>query len=128
MNKEISFFLCQKGTATVIGLDCCKDTQVSCCGETLSAVKVGSVDAAKEKHVPVVEVNGNTVTVKIGSVAHPMTPEHYIAWVCLKTEKGLQFKELPVDGAPEVQFAITSDDKVIEAYEFCNLHGVWSGK
>lgn len=128
MSKDVSFFLCKKGTATVIGLDCCKDTEVSCCGEKLSAVKVGSVDAAKEKHVPVVTANGNKVTVKVGSVVHPMSEEHHIAWVCLKTEKGLQFKELPVDGTPEVEFAITDDDKVIEAYEFCNLHGVWSGK
>lgn len=127
-NKEISFFLCKKGSATLIGLDCCENTEVSCCGEKLSATKVGSVDAAKEKHVPVIEVNGNSVTVKVGSIAHPMSDEHHIAWICLKTEKGIQFKELPTDGVPEVTFSITQDDKVIEAYEFCNLHGVWSGK
>ena len=102
MNKEISFFLCKEKKGTIIGIDCCPDTEVSCCGEKLSAVKIGSVDAAKEKHVPVIEVNGNTVKVKVGSVAHPMTEEHHIAWVCLKTEQGLQFKELPVTGAPQV--------------------------
>lgn len=128
MNKEISFFLCKEKKGTIIGIDCCPDSKVSCCGEELSPVKIGSVDAAKEKHVPVIEVNGNTVKVKVGSVAHPMTEEHHIAWVCLKTQKGIQFKELPVTGAPEVEFSLTSDDKVIEAYEFCNLHGVWSGK
>ncbi len=128
MNKEISFFLCKEKKGTIIGIDCCPDAEVSCCGEKLSAVKVGSVDAAKEKHVPVIEAAGTAVTVKIGSVSHPMTAEHHIAWVCLKTEKGIQFKELPVDGKPEVRFAITEDDKVLEAYEFCNLHGVWSGK
>ncbi|EFW36710.1 desulfoferrodoxin family protein [Treponema phagedenis] len=128
MSKTIDFFLCNKGIGTFIALDACKDAEVSCCGEKLAAVKIGSVDAAKEKHVPVIEVHGTTVTVKIGSAEHPMTPEHHIAWVCLKTEKGLQFKELPVDGKPEVEFSITADDKVIEAYEFCNLHGVWVGK
>lgn len=128
MKKEISFFLCKKNNGTIIGLDCCSDMEVSCCGEKLSAVKVGSVDAAKEKHVPVIEVNGNIVKVKIGSVEHPMSEEHHIAWVCLKTEKGIQFKELPIDGKPEAEFALIDGDKVIEAYEFCNLHGVWMGK
>lgn len=128
MKKEINFFLCKENKSTIIGIDCCPDTEVSCCGEKLTAVKVGSVDAAKEKHVPVVEVNGNTVKVKVGAVEHPMSDEHHIAWVCLKSEKGLQFKELPVNGKPDVEFALTDGDKFIEAYEFCNLHGVWMGK
>ena len=102
MNKEISFFLCKEKKGTIIGIDCCPDSKVSCCGEELSAVKIGSVDAAKEKHVPVVEVNGNTVKVKVGSVAHPMTEEHHIAWVCLKTEKVSNLRSYPLQVLPKL--------------------------
>ena len=104
------------------------DATVVVNGKEVKATKVGSVDAAKEKHVPVVEISGQTVTVKVGSVTHPMTPEHHIAWIALRTEKGFQFKEIPVDGAPEAVFSLVEGDKVVEAYEYCNLHGVWSGK
>ncbi|MEL3908086.1 MAG: desulfoferrodoxin family protein [Treponemataceae bacterium] len=127
--KDLSFFTTDKGK-TFIGLDVCKDATITCCdgNKKYEAVKVGSVDAAKEKHVPVVSVEGTKVKVAVGSVAHPMQDEHWIVWVCLKTEKGLQVKELKPGEKPEVEFAITADDKVIEAYEFCNLHGVWVGK
>ena len=126
--KDLSFFITEKGT-TFIGIDACPTAKVLCSqdGKEYPAVAVGSVDAAKEKHVPVVKVNGNTVTVVVGSVAHPMEDEHHIKWVCLKTEKGVQVKALQPHEKPEVEFAITSDDKVIEAYEFCNKHGVCSG-
>lgn len=128
MGRELSFFLQKESAGFFLGMDAPAGSSVACGSEVLRAVPVGTVDAAKEKHIPVVEVHGHEVKVKVGSVAHPMTPEHYIVWVCLKTRKGIQLKELPVDGAPEVTFALTADDQVLEAYEFCNLHGVWSGK
>lgn len=126
---NLSFFTTDKAK-TFIGMDTCDNAKVLCGadGKEYSAVKVGSVDAAKEKHVPVIEVNGNKVHVKVGSVAHPMDPDHYIVWICLKTEKGFQVKHLNPGEKPEATFAITSDDKVIEAYEFCDKHGVWMGK
>lgn len=128
MNKTVSFFLSKESDEAFIGLNSTDKTTISCRGEILTAQKVGLVDAAREKHIPVLEVNGNSVKVKVGAVEHPMLNEHHISWVCLKSEKGLQFKELPAGGKPEVEFLLTPDDKAIEAYEFCNLHGVWMGK
>ena len=84
----------------------------------------GSVDAALEKHVPVVEVKDNTVTVKVGEVTHPALPEHHIAWILLETKKGFQIKYLVPGEAPEATFTL-SDDEPVAAYEYCNLHGLW---
>ena len=84
----------------------------------------GSVDAAAEKHVPVIEVKGETVTVKIGEVIHPMLPEHHIEWILLETKKGFQIKYLEPGDSPEAKF-ILNDDEAVAAYEYCNLHGLW---
>ncbi len=96
-----------------------------CCGEEMTALKANTSDGAKEKHVPVVTVNGSTVTVKIGSVDHPMTAEHWIQWVYLETVQGGQRKCLNPGDKPEVTFSLTADDKAIAAFEYCNLHGLW---
>ena len=68
---------------------------------------------------------GDTVTVKVGSVAHPMLPEHYIQWIYLLTEQGGERKILKPGDAPEAVFVMTPGDKFIAAYEYCNLHGLW---
>ncbi len=102
--------------------------KVVCCGEPMKLIVPNSTDAAGEKHVPVIEVNGKEVVVKIGSVAHPMAAEHHIEWVVLETKEGRQRKALTVDGAPEVKFTITDTDEVVNAYAYCNLHGLWSAK
>lgn len=98
---------------------------VMCCGQKMQELVPGTTDAAQEKHVPVVAVNGNEVTVKVGDVAHPMLEEHYIEWVALECAKGNQRKELKPGQAPEVKFLLTEDDSVIAAYAYCNLHGLW---
>ena len=84
----------------------------------------GSADAAKEKHVPAVEISGNAVFVKIGGVTHPMLPEHHIEWILLETKKGFQIKYLEAGDAPEAKFELV-DDEPVAAYEYCNLHGLW---
>lgn len=73
-----------------------------CCGEPMRALEANTTDAAQEKHVPVVEVNGNTVTVCVGSVLHPMLEEHHIAWIALETNQGMQRKELLHTGEPKL--------------------------
>ena len=97
---------------------------VMCCGQKMDELVPGSVDAAAEKHVPVVEINGNTVTVKVGEADHPMTEAHHIAWIVLETENGFQKKELDPTGAPCAEFALAGD-KAVAAYAYCNLHGLW---
>lgn len=96
-----------------------------CCGEKMKELTANMVDASTEKHVPVVNVEGNKVKVKVGEVTHPMTEEHHIVWIYLQTEQGRQRKYLDVDGAPEAEFALTDGDKPVAAYEYCNLHGLW---
>lgn len=99
-----------------------------CCGEPMQQLIPGTTDAAQEKHVPVVIREGNKVTVKIGSVEHPMTPEHYIQWIALQTKNGNQRKILKPTDKPEAVFALTEDDEIVAVYEYCNLHSLWAAK
>ena len=98
---------------------------VMCCGQKMAEIVPDATDAATEKHVPVYTVNGSTVKVSVGSVAHPMTEEHYIEWVALKTSQGNQRKMLKPGEKPEVCFALCEDDTVETVYAYCNLHGLW---
>ena len=85
----------------------------------------GSVDASKEKHVPVVVSDGKSVKVDVGSVAHPMTAEHLIEWVAVETEKGYQIQYLNADETPVCTFDVADGDRVLGVYAYCNLHGLW---
>ena len=103
-----------------------KETKVPimCCGQKMSQIIPGSVDASHEKHIPVYEVKDNKVLVTIGSVEHPMVEEHYIDWVYLQTCRGGQRKCLKVGSAPTVSFALC-DEEPVAVYAYCNLHGLW---
>ena len=85
-----------------------------------------TVDAAQEKHVPVITISGDEVKVAVGSVEHPSLPAHYIEFIVLVTETGMQMKWLKPGDKPEAIFKIT--DKPIAVYEFCNLHGLWKAE
>lgn len=86
----------------------------------------GTTDGAAEKHVPVIRIEGNRVTVMVGEVEHPMLEEHYIEWITLETKKGMQTVYLdPQGGKPHAEFLLTEADEVIAAYEYCNIHGLW---
>jgi superoxide reductase len=124
MNKDPKFYVCKK-CGNLVGMVHDSGVNPVCCGEAMTEIKANSVDAAKEKHVPVVSVSGNTVQVKIGSVEHPMTAEHYIQWVYLETAKGGQRKNLNPGEKPEVSFSVTAEDKPIAVFAYCNLHGLW---
>ena len=121
---ELKFYRC-KVCGKIIAI--VKDTGVPtiCCGEEMEQIIPGTTDAAVEKHVPVVTVNGNTVEVKVGSVDHPMLPEHYIEWIALNTKQGNQRKALKPGDAPKATFAIVEGDEVVAAYAYCNLHSLW---
>lgn len=99
-----------------------------CCGEAMQLLVPGTTDAAQEKHVPVVTKEGNKVTVKIGSVEHPMAEEHYIQWIALQTKNGNQRKILKPGDKPEAVFALMDDDEIMAVYEYCNLHSLWAAK
>lgn len=124
MSIEQKFFVC-KHCGNLVGMVNNAGVQIICCGEAMVELIPNTVDAAVEKHLPVVNINGNIVKVDIGSVAHPMTEEHSILWVYLQTEKGGQRKSLIPGDVPSLTFALTDDDAVIAAFAYCNLHGLW---
>lgn len=82
-----------------------------------------TTDAAGEKHVPVIMVHGEDVMVKIGTTEHPSLEAHYIEWILLQTDTGIQMKWLKPGMKPEAIFKTT--EKIVAAYEYCNLHGLW---
>lgn len=96
-----------------------------CCGEKMTELTANSVDAALEKHVPEVTVNGSSIHVQVGSTPHPMTPEHYITFICLVTKKGYQIAELTPEDTPTADFAVAEGDEPVKVYEYCNIHGLW---
>lgn len=87
-----------------------------------------TTDAAGEKHVPVISISNNTVKVAVGSIEHPSLPEHYIEFILLETDKGIQMKWGKPGQVPTAFFTIAEDETVLSAYEYCNLHGLWKAE
>ena len=96
-----------------------------CCGEPMQVLTAGTSDGAREKHVPVWQVENGRVKVQVGSMEHPMLAEHYIEWVAIFTKQGYQQKDLQPGEKPAASFALTEDDEVEAVYAYCNLHGLW---
>ena len=120
---ENRFYICEH-CGNIIGVIHNAGVPMMCCGQKMTKLEAGVVEASHEKHIPVVTVEGNTVRVNVGSVTHPMSEEHHIAWVYLQTNRGGQRKCLDVTGAPEVTFAL-ADETPVAVYAYCNLHGLW---
>lgn len=118
----MKFYVCKHCGNIIIKLEDSK-VPVMCCGEKMEELIPGSVDAAVEKHVPVVSIENGSVTVEVGEVTHPMTTEHYIKWIVLETENGFLVQHLSPEMDPKVTFM--TDQKVKKAYAYCNLHGLW---
>ena len=124
VSMEPKFLVCKR-CGNIVAVVKASGAPVSCCGEPMSELVAGSVDAAKEKHVPVIAQEGDRVTVTVGSVAHPMAPEHFIEWILLSTTSGNQRKLLKPGDAPVAVFALSPGEQVVSAYAYCNLHGLW---
>jgi superoxide reductase len=97
--------------------------ELVCCGQPMKLFKENTVDAAKEKHVPVVEKTGDGFTVKVGSVPHPMEEKHYIEWIEIIADGEVYRYFLKPGAAPEATFKI--DAAEVTAREYCNVHGLW---
>lgn len=98
---------------------------MSCCGQEMVKLSCGVTDASTEKHVPVLERDGQKVTVKVGSVLHPMEENHYIEWIILEKNNGYDVKFLKPGEEPIANFVINEEDEIIAVYEYCNIHGLW---
>lgn len=118
------FYKCNHCGKIVMLLDD-KKIPTICCGEPMVELKANEVDAAVEKHVPVIEEKDNVVEVRVGEVTHPMSEEHYIPMIVLHTDQGYKVKHLYPGDAPKATFAILDNEIVFSAYAYCNLHGLW---
>jgi len=121
---EMKFYVCRH-CGNIIAYVKSSGVDVVCCGEEMSPLIPGTVDASLEKHVPVVKVEGNLGYGAVGSVPHPMVSEHYIEWGALQTKFGNQRKALKPGSEPKACFSICEGDEVEAVYEYCNLHGLW---
>lgn len=124
---KLRFFRCAKcGDIAVKVVDC--GCGLTCCGSEMEELVPNTVDAAREKHVPVIERDGQTVTVKVSEVEHPMAEDHYIQFIALHTTRGTQVMRLRPGDKPQATFALADDAEPIEAFEHCNKHGLWSAQ
>ncbi len=127
MSKEQKFYLCQH-CGNLVELIYNSGAPLTCCGDKMTELVPNTTDASTEKHVPQVTIQDNSVKVNIGSVDHPMTEEHYICWIYLKTNQGAHRKNLEPWMVPSVTFALSEGEKAITAYDYCNLHGLWAAE
>ena len=123
MSSKQKFFKCQH-CGNMVGLIESKGAPLVCCGDKMTELVPNTVEASKEKHLPVIKVSGNSINVEIGTIAHPMADEHHITFVYIETERGGQRKCLKVGEIPSLKFCFT-EDKLIAVYAYCNLHGLW---
>jgi len=100
--------------------------ELVCCGEPMQLQSENTVDAAKEKHVPVIEKTSEGTTVKVGSVPHPMEDKHFIQWIELIADGQILRQELKPGEKPEASFP--GGTGTVIAREYCNLHGLWKAE
>lgn len=98
---------------------------MSCCGQNMTELIPGTSDGAADKHVPVYSVDGNKVSVTVGSVEHPMMEAHYIEWIVVETSNGALRKQLKPGEAPKAEFVLADGESVVAVYAYCNLHSLW---
>ena len=123
MGKVNEIFKCADCNLVVEVTDEC-DCVPECCGKPMRKLIENSVDAAREKHVPVVSAEGTGILVKVGEVPHPMTPEHHIAWIEVVNGAYVNRYHLKPGDAPQAAFYVPLQPGLkIRAY--CNLHGLW---
>ena len=120
---EQKFFVCEH-CGNFVGMVKASGVPLVCCGTKMKEVLANVTEASAEKHLPVVSVSDGSVTVSVGSVAHPMLDAHSILWVYLQTERGGQRKRLEPGQRPEAVFLL-GDDTAVAAFAFCDLHGLW---
>ena len=124
-NKK--YYICEKCGNLVEMVNASGVTPV-CCGQKMTYLEPGTVEASHEKHIPVVSVNGASVRVEVGSVRHPMVEEHSILWISLETDRGSYRKNLKPTEEPVCEFLLAEGERPVAVYAYCNLHGLWKSE
>lgn len=121
MRSTVKFLRCETCDNIVEHI---KDSgiEIICCGEPMVKLEAGTTDASQEKHVPVATREDGKIKVVVGSEKHPMVDAHYIEWIVLVTDDGIERINLLPGDEPEAVFCDRSD---VDVYEYCNLHGLW---
>lgn len=120
---EQSLYLCHH-CGNIVAMIRDVGVPVFCCGEKMTPIRE-EPGAGGEKHAPVWQREGNDVRVCVGKIPHPMEPEHYIEWIRLETDGGIQYAHLEPDSEPKARFALCPGDEVRAVWAFCNRHGLW---
>ena len=121
--KNVKFYICPH-CGNIVEMVQDAGVKLICCGQKMDELVAGSVEASLEKHIPAVNVDGGVVEVKVGVLEHPMVDNHWIQWVELVSDKGVQRKYLNPGEAPKVKFLL-SGEKPLAVYTYCNIHGLW---
>ena len=125
MTKKMQIYKCET-CGNIVEMLHEGEGELVCCGAPMKLFQENTVDAAKEKHIPVIEKIEGGFKVKVGSVAHPMEEKHYIEWIEAITDDGKVYRQFLNPGdTPEAVFKINANK--ITAREYCNLHGLWKG-
>ena len=119
----MNFYICEHCNKIVIHMKN-SGLPTACCGEKMKLL-VPTREGASEKHLPQVKVEGNKVTISVGEIIHPMSEEHLIEWIALETSNGIQYLKLFQSDEPKAEFMVSNRTKLIAAYAYCNLHGLW---
>lgn len=124
MKTPVAFLRCGV-CGNMVGLIKNGGGQIVCCGKSMEKLEPNSTEAATEKHVPVAVRKDGKIYVDVSTVAHPMTPEHYIEWIAVVTDNGTERISLSPEDAPKAVFC---DKENAEIYAYCNLHGLWKSE
>ena len=120
--ENMRFYKCKKCGNILTSINEVNDN-IICCGEEMTLLQSRSVDAAVEKHVPVLIEENGIRKVFVGEVEHPMTEEHYIEFIAVETKDCFLIKKLTPNDKPE--FILNTNSEIIKMYAYCNLHGLW---
>ena len=125
MKNERNFYKCSI-CGNVVGLIERGGGELVCCGKAMTELIPNTTDGAREKHVPVLAYADGKLKVTVGSVPHPMLPEHHISWILVAQGGMTQRRKLDLNGPAEAEFLV--EDGSITVYEYCNIHGLWASE
>lgn len=124
--KQFKFYKCSVCNSIMDIIED-SDEKRECCGKTLEVLEPNVQEGSAEKHLPVAEIDGDTIKVQVGAVEHPMVDEHFIKWICVISANRVQRVELAPHQKPEAVFTVPEEGDVY-IYEYCNIHGLWMTK